>query len=160
MKHIFENKQFGQIVVDFTKSYKGDRNTIVKAIEEIELADNMQAISVKTYIENDDHNDKERYYDQETSYCFASDSSSFKNYVQSKLKEIFNKIFDNTDNLDLYTITCIFNSVAYKGRLATSKDHKNGRIRATLSILEPKDRYFHIIRSYNIEITFAETIIL
>lgn len=160
MKHIFEKKQSTQIVVDFTKSYKGNRDEIITAIGEIDLVEDMQAVSVKVLVENTDPNDKTRFSDRECSYYFVNDSSSFKNLIRSSFENIFNKIFDNTDNLDSLSITCTFNSLVYNGYLAT-KGHRNGFVRARLSVLKPTEHNtFQTIREYNIEIPFSETIIL
>lgn len=156
-KHLFKNTEKAIGLIIYSNTFKGNREEIINGVNDIDLLKDMRPTAIKYYITNEDYNDKERFCDIETRIFYTKDSTSFVGCVQSILKNNLNKIFDNTDDLDLFTITCTFNSVAYEGM--RSFNHRNGKVNAMLSILEPTShKTFHIIRKYNIELSFSEVI--
>lgn len=159
MKHLFANKQRTSLVNEFSETIKNDREAIVGAVEDIPLAKDMRPANISFYIQNADHNDKERYSDSQHISFHSVGSGDFVWTIQSTIKQILNTIFDNTNDFNSFILTCNFHYVLYKGYRA--KNFRNGRIFVNFSILEEvrengEVRYFNKIRHYEIEIKFEE----
>ena len=155
--HLFKNDNKVSRLIDFTESVKGNRETVNDLIERILLPNDLRPTNIKCYVENIDPNDNERFSDNTVICLHSKTDDEFSFGIRSTLKQILDKIFDNTDDLDLFTITCTANSVAYKG--LRCNNNKNGHIDIVLTILMNVSQspvMFHTIRKYNINIAFDE----
>lgn len=163
MNHLFANTQKTSLIAEYTKTIKSDRGTIIGEVESLPLVTDMTPANITICVMNNDHNDKKRYDDTQIMSFHSASGGDFVYTIQIMIKKILNKIFDNTNDLDLLISRCTFNYALYKGY--RFEKFRNGKIYVRLSILEDVSessgrKCFHTIRDYEIEITFEEVCVM
>lgn len=150
---IKENKN-ARLINEYCKSFKGIDN-ILKGIETFSFNNQMKNINVKMSIENENHNDKNRYADCRYCSFHFINGVELENALRTICKQFVDKIINEIKyNKDICSVSSTINVRQYNGTIG--RDKNNGKITLLIRILEPKDRYFHTISEYIINFEFSE----
>lgn len=154
MQMIFKENVKTALTNNYTKSFKGIDN-ILEGIETFDFYNKLEETNVSLSIENQDHNNKERYEDCMYRNYFAINGEVLEKNIRTLCEQFVKNVVYKIDyDSQICSVSATINVKQYKGR--RGEDKNNGNVTLSLSILEPHDRFFSTIANYVLTINFCE----